>query len=44
MRAFPRETWAYLLNGHDDLNGVQAVQTEVVGEVGSAVNLQVERV
>lgn len=30
---------AYLLNGHHDLNGVQAVKTEVVGEVGNAGDL-----
>lgn len=30
---------AYLLNGHHDLNGVQAVKTEVVGEVGDAGDL-----
>jgi hypothetical protein len=38
---FPRERKrvAYLLNGHHDLNGVQAVETEVVGEVGNAGDL-----
>lgn len=30
---------AYLLNGHHDLNGVQAVKAEVVGEVGDASDL-----
>ena len=30
---------SYLLNGHDDLNGIQAVQAEVVGEVRSTVDL-----
>lgn len=33
---------AYLLNGHHDLDSVQAVQTKVVREVGSAINLQVK--
>lgn len=28
-----------LLDGHDDLNGVKAVETEVVGEVSSALDL-----
>lgn len=28
-----------LLNGHDDLDGVQAVEAEVVGEVGSGLDL-----
>ena len=28
-----------LLNGHDDLNGVKAVKTEVVGEVGGGLDL-----
>lgn len=31
---------AYLLNSHHNLDGVQAVQTKVVREVGGAVNLQ----
>lgn len=30
---------AYLLDGHHDLNGVQAVETEVIGEVGDAGDL-----
>lgn len=29
----------YLLNGHDYLDGVQAVQAEVVGEVGGGGDL-----
>jgi hypothetical protein len=28
-----------LLDGHDDLHGVQAVQTEVIGEVRGRLNL-----
>jgi hypothetical protein len=32
---------AYLLNGHDNLDGIQAVQTEVVGEVGNTVDLDI---
>lgn len=35
---------AYLLNGHHDLDGVETVQTKVIREVGSAVNLYVKRV
>lgn len=31
--------YPYLLNGHDDLNGIQAVQTEVVREVRGTVDL-----
>lgn len=34
---------AYLLNGHHYLDGVQAVKTEVVREVGGAVDLMVDR-
>jgi hypothetical protein len=34
---------AYLLDGHHHLDGVQAVKTEVVGEVGGAVDLMVDR-
>jgi hypothetical protein len=30
---------AYLLDGHDDLNGIQAVQAKVVGEVRNTVDL-----
>ena len=30
---------AYLLNGHHNLNGIQAVQAKVVGEVGNTVDL-----
>lgn len=39
--SFPRERKrvAYLLDGHHDLNGIQAVETEVVGEVRDAGNL-----
>lgn len=33
---------AYLLNGHDDLNGIQAVQSKVVGEVRNTVDLMVQ--
>lgn len=33
---------AYLLNGHHDLNGIQAVQTEVVREVGNTVDLMIK--
>lgn len=33
---------AYLLNGHHHLDGVQAVETEVVGEVRNTVDLMVE--
>ena len=29
----------YLLNGHHDLHGVEAIETEVVGEVGGGLNL-----
>jgi hypothetical protein len=29
-----------LLDGHDDLDGVEAVQTEVIGEVGSGFDLR----
>lgn len=29
-----------LLDGHDDLNGVETVQTEVVGEVGGRLDLE----
>lgn len=28
-----------LLDGHDDLNGVEAVEAEVVGEVGGGFDL-----
>lgn len=28
-----------LLDGHDDLNGVEAVETEVVGEVSGGLDL-----
>jgi hypothetical protein len=28
-----------LLNGHDDLDGVEAVKTEVVGEVSGGLDL-----
>ena len=28
-----------LLDGHDDLNGVEAVETEVVGEVGGGLDV-----
>jgi hypothetical protein len=34
---------AYLLDGHHHLDGIQAVKTEVVGEVGGAVDLMVDR-
>lgn len=34
----------YLLNGHDHLDGIQAVQTEVVGEVRDAVDLMADDV
>lgn len=30
---------AYLLNSHHNLDGIQAVQAKVVGEVGNAVDL-----
>lgn len=33
-----------LLDGHDDLNGVETVQAEVVGEVGSGLDLLKDRV
>lgn len=33
-----------LLNGHDDFNGVETVQAEVVGEVGSGLDLLKDRV
>lgn len=29
----------FLLNGHDDLNGVEAVEAEVVGEVSGGLDL-----
>lgn len=32
---------AYLLNGHHDLNNIEAVQAQVVCEVGSSVNLSI---
>lgn len=30
---------AYLLDGHHDLNGVEAVETEIVREVGGGLDL-----
>lgn len=33
--------YAYLLNGHHDLNNIKAVQAQVVCEVGSSVNLSI---
>lgn len=43
--SFPEGKWgAYLLDGHHNLNCVQAVKAKVVGEVGSAVDLYVKRV
>jgi len=33
----------YLLNGHHHLDGVQAVEAEVVREVGGAADLMVDR-
>lgn len=40
MGVFPEgKRIAYLLNGHHDLHGVQAVKPEVVGEVGDAGDL-----
>lgn len=35
------DSGAYLLDGHHHLDSVQAVQTEVVGEVGDTVDLMV---
>lgn len=32
----------YLLNSHHDLNGVQAVQAKVVGEVRNAADLMID--
>ena len=32
----------FLLDSHDDLNGVQAVQAEVVGEVSGGLDLYFE--
>lgn len=29
----------FLLNGHDDLNGVEAVEAKVVGEVSGGLDL-----
>lgn len=34
---------AYLLNGHDDLNGIQAVQAKVVREVRNTVDLMEQK-
>ena len=31
--------YPYLLDGHDDLNGIQAVQAEVICEVRGTVDL-----
>lgn len=33
----------FLLNGHDDLNGVERVETEVVGEVSAGTDLRMVR-
>ena len=40
--SFPkaRQQSIYLLNGHHDLNGIQAVKTEVICEVGAGVDLE----
>jgi hypothetical protein len=29
----------FLLDGHDDLDGVEAVETEVIGEVGGGLDV-----
>lgn len=33
----------FLLNGHDDLNGVERVKSEVVGEVSGGTDLRMVR-
>jgi hypothetical protein len=33
----------FLLNGHDDLNGVKRIKTEVVGEVSAGTDLRMVR-
>lgn len=29
----------FLLNGHDDFDGIEGVETEVIGEVGDGLDL-----
>lgn len=40
-QSFSAMEWffAYLLDGHDDLDGVKAVETEIVREVGGGLDL-----